>query len=61
MKKTVSINLGGFVFNIDEDACDRLSQYLANIEKRFPEGERAEIIRDIEERTDGLLDEILGK
>lgn len=55
MKKTVSINLGGFVFNIDEDACDRLSQYLADIEKRFPEGERAEIIRDIEERMAELL------
>ena len=55
MKKTVSINLGGFVFNIDEDACDRLSQYLADIEKRFPEEERAEIIRDIEERMAELL------
>ena len=55
MKKTVTINLGGFVFNIDEDACDRLSQYLADIEKRFPEEERAEIIRDIEERMAELL------
>ena len=55
MKKTVSINLGGFVFNIDEDACDRLSQYLSDIEKRFPEAERAEIIRDIEERMAELL------
>ena len=43
------------MFNIDEDACDRLSQYLADIEKRFPEGERAEIIRDIEERMAELL------
>lgn len=55
MKKTLTINLGGFVFNIDEDACDRLSQYLADIEKRFPEEERAEIIRDIEERMAELL------
>ena len=55
MKKTVTINLGGFVFNIDEDACDRLSQYLADIEKRFPEEERTEIIRDIEERMAELL------
>ncbi len=43
------------MFNIDEDACDRLSQYLADIEKRFPEEERAEIIRDIEERMAELL------
>lgn len=55
MKKTLTINLGGFVFNIDEDACDRLSQYLSDIEKRFPEAERAEIIRDIEERMAELL------
>lgn len=55
MKKTLTINLGGFVFNIDEDACDRLSQYLSDIEKRFPEAERAEIVRDIEERMAELL------
>ena len=55
MKKTLTINLGGFVFNIDEDACERLSQYLADIEKRFPEEERTEIIRDIEERMAELL------
>ena len=55
MKKTVSINLGGVVFNIDDDACDRLSTYLTDLEKRFPEEERAEIIRDIEERMAELL------
>lgn len=55
MKKTLTINLGGFVFNIDEDACDRLSHYLADIEKRFPEEEREEIVRDIEERMAELL------
>ena len=55
MKKTVSINLGGIVFNIDDDACERLSQYLADLERRFPEDERVEIIRDIEERMAELL------
>jgi len=55
MKKTVTINLGGIVFNIDDDACDRLSQYLSDLEKRFPEDERKEIIRDIEERMAELL------
>ena len=55
MKKTVTINLGGIVFNIDDDACDRLSTYLTDLEKRFPEEERAEIIRDIEERMAELL------
>ena len=55
MKKTVTINHGGDVLKIEENACDRLSQYLADIEKRFPEEERAEIIRDIEERMAELL------
>ncbi len=55
MKKTVSINLGGIVFNIDDDACDRLSQYLSDLEKRFPSEERTEILRDIEERMAELL------
>lgn len=55
MKKTVTINLGGIVFNIDDDACDRLSQYLSDLEKRFPEDERGEILRDIEERMAELL------
>ena len=55
LKKTVTINLGGIVFNIDDDACDRLSRYLSDLEKRFPEDERGEILRDIEERMAELL------
>ncbi len=55
MKKTVTINLGGVVFNIDDDACDRLSRYLADIEKHFPDDERAEILRDIEVRMAELF------
>lgn len=55
MKKTVTINLGGIVFNIDDDACDRLSQYLSDLEKRFSEEDRNEILRDIEVRMAELL------
>ncbi len=55
MKKTVTINLGGVVFNIDDDACDRLSQYLSDLEKRFSEEDRNEILRDIEVRMAELL------
>ena len=55
MKKTVSINLGGVVFNIDDDACDRLSRYLTDLGKHFSEEERSEILRDIEERMAELL------
>ncbi|MCR4966081.1 MAG: PspC domain-containing protein [Bacteroidales bacterium] len=43
------------VFNIDDDACQRLSQYLSDIEKHFPEADRAEILRDIEVRMAELL------
>lgn len=55
MKKTVTINLGGLVFNIDDDACDRLSRYLNDLGARFPEAEREEILRDIEVRMAELL------
>ena len=32
MKITVSINLGGYSFNIDEDAYSELKRYLKNLE-----------------------------
>ncbi len=58
MKKTVSVNLNGQVFSIDEDAFDKLSQYLQNIEQHFAnENERKEIIADIEARIAELLKE----
>ena len=51
MKKTFSINLNGIVFNIDEDAYDKLHLYLSSIERHFSkEEERKEIIVDIEAR-----------
>jgi phage shock protein PspC (stress-responsive transcriptional regulator) len=57
MKKTFTINLNGIVFNIDEDAYEKLHAYLAAIEKHFAkEEERKEIIMDIEAR----LAEIFG-
>jgi phage shock protein PspC (stress-responsive transcriptional regulator) len=51
MKKTFSINLNGIVFNIDEDAFEKLQVYLTSIENHFSkENERKEIIADIEAR-----------
>jgi len=55
MKQAFTINLGGVVFNIDDDACERLSQYLKELGKRFPDEEREEILRDIEVRMAELL------
>lgn len=51
MNKTISINIGGFVFNIEEDAYQKLYQYLTSIKKNFTtEDEREEIMHDIELR-----------
>ena len=51
MKITVSINLGGYSFNIDEDAYAELKMYLRNLELHFAREESAsEILSDIETR-----------
>ena len=51
MKITVSINLGGYPFNIDEDAYAELKMYLRNLELHFAREESAsEILSDIETR-----------
>jgi len=51
MKKTISINLGGRVFQIDEDAYETLKNYLENLERHFAATEeKQEIISDIESR-----------
>lgn len=58
MKKTLSINLGGSVFNIDDDAYSLLRDYLNLIEKHFGnEEESKEIIIDIEARISELFKE----
>ena len=56
MKLTVNINLGGYAFNMDEDAYERLRQYLKTIEREFSgETSSAEIIADIEGRVAELF------
>ncbi len=56
MKLTVNINLGGYAFNMDEDAYERLRQYLKTIEREFSgETSSAEIISDIEGRVAELF------
>jgi phage shock protein PspC (stress-responsive transcriptional regulator) len=51
MKITVSVNLGGYSFNIDEDAYTELKSYLKNLELHFAgEESSSEIISDIETR-----------
>ncbi len=56
MKITVSINLGGYSFNIDEDAYAELKRYLKNLELHFAEEESSsEILSDIETRMAELF------
>jgi phage shock protein PspC (stress-responsive transcriptional regulator) len=58
MKKTLSINLAGMVYNIDEDAYNMLNTYLKNIEMHFSdEKEVSDIMNDIETRISELLSE----
>ena len=56
MKITVSINLGGYSFNIDEDAYAELKMYLKNLELHFASEESSsEILSDIESRLSELF------
>jgi phage shock protein PspC (stress-responsive transcriptional regulator) len=56
MKITVSVNLGGYSFNIDEDAYSELKRYLKNLELHFAgEESSSEILSDIETRMAELF------
>lgn len=56
MKKTLTINLGGTVFHIDEDAYYLLDKYLSNLKYHFKKEEGAEeIVNDIEQRISELF------
>lgn len=58
MKKTLTVNLGGTVFHIDEDAYRLLDNYLCNLRLHFRKQEGAEeIVNDIETRISELFAE----
>jgi Putative stress-responsive transcriptional regulator len=58
MKKTVTVNLNGRVFTMDEDAYQLLENYLKNLRIYFRKEEGAdEIIADFEARIEELLSE----
>ena len=60
MNKTVTINLGGIVFHIDEDAYQKLSRYFDAIKRSLSNSSgQDEIIKDIEMRISELLSEKL--
>ncbi|GIZ10300.1 PspC domain-containing protein [Flavobacterium sp. UMI-01] len=58
MNKTVNINLGGFLFHIDEDAYQKLNRYFEAIKRSLNHSEgQDEIIKDIEFRIAELFQE----
>ncbi len=58
MKKTLTVNLGGIVFHIDEDAYLLLDKYLSNLRIHFKQEEGSdEIMNDFEMRISELFGE----
>jgi hypothetical protein len=51
MKKTISINISGILFHIEEDGYTTLKKYLESINRHFSHyADNQEIISDIENR-----------
>ncbi|MGB1033279.1 MAG: PspC domain-containing protein, partial [Flavobacteriales bacterium] len=62
MKKTITVNIGGYAFTIEEDAYQSLLTYLKTIESFFQIEEGGdEILSDIEARIAELFNERLGE
>ena len=58
MKKTVTANISGIVFHIDEDAYEKLGRYLSNVKSHFnAEAGSDEILSDIEGRIAEMFQE----
>lgn len=61
MKKTFTVNISGIVFHIDEDAYEKLNNYLETIKGYFKNSEAGiEIMGDIEARIAELFQSKLG-
>src|SRR5580692_1368189 len=58
MNKTITINLGGIVFHIDENAYEQLKKYLERLKLHFNSTSgKDEIIADIENRIAEMFSE----
>ena len=58
MNKTLSVNIGGIVFHIEEHAYEKLNRYLDAIKGYFTTSDgRDEIIQDIEGRIAEMFQE----
>ena len=62
MKKTITINLAGLVFHIEEDAYEVLQQYLDSVKRYFSKVEGgADIQGDIEARIAEIFSESISE
>ena len=55
MKKTLSVNLGGSVYHIDEDAYQLLMDYLQDVNAYLNQPSAEEVLNDIEQRMSELF------
>ncbi|MBK8846718.1 MAG: PspC domain-containing protein [Bacteroidetes bacterium] len=61
MNKTVTVNIGGMVFHIEESAYESLGKYLNAIRGHFTSSDgREEIMQDIESRIAEMLQQRIG-
>ncbi|MGM9805863.1 MAG: GIN domain-containing protein [Candidatus Aphodosoma sp.] len=60
MKRTLTVNLNGLAFTIDDDAYTLLQEYLQKLETHFPKEEDREILADIEQRITEIFAERLA-
>src|SRR5436190_11714577 len=62
MNKTLTINLSGIVFHIDENAYNVFSTYIESIRKHFASSEgKDEIMQDIEARIAEMFQQRTGE
>jgi len=58
MKKTLSVNLGGSVYHIDEDAYSELMDYLQDVKRHLgSDASSEEVLNDIEQRINELFNQ----
>ncbi|NPA44433.1 MAG: PspC domain-containing protein [Chlorobi bacterium] len=61
MKKAITVNINGYIFNIDEDAYTELKNWLDKISNQYKnEKDGDEIINDIEMRVAELFTDMVG-